>query len=67
MDNTTTVTETMEEYEVTSTLTLLSSDLSDSGLYECRANNSLGTDSAQAEITVFSKLPKNYDYIIKFT
>ena len=43
------------ENGVSSTLTLLSIQLSESGVYLCMANNSLGFDTAQTLITVYCK------------
>ena len=51
------VIESMEgENGVSSTLTLLSIQLSESGVYLCMANNSLGFDTAQAQVYVFGKV-----------
>ena len=46
---------TDSDMEVISTLTLFSIELSQSGAYICSVNNSLGTETAQAYITVYSK------------
>ena len=54
-DRDVTVTESSSQFAVNSTLTLHSIQLSDAGLYECLANNSLGVSTAQANVTVFGK------------
>ena len=57
IDNTSVQIETTEsDVMVTSTLTLLSIQPSQSGVYLCMASNSLGNDTAQADIIVYSKL-----------
>ena len=45
---------------VNSTLTLTSIQLLQSGIYVCFANNSLGNDTAQAEITVYGERGSYY-------
>lgn len=52
-DSSTALTESRGEYVVISTLTLLS--IQESGTFMCSANNSLGMDTALAEITVYCK------------
>ena len=55
VDSSIALTELTGEYVVTSTLTLMSIQLQESGTYMCTANNSLGMATAQADITVYCK------------
>ena len=56
VDNNSVQLETSEsDTEVMSTLTLLTIEPSQTGTYVCSANNSLGQDTAQADIIVFGK------------
>ena len=56
VDDTTTIETTSENMmEITSTLTLLDVQFSESGLYICTAVNPLGSDSSTANLTVFGE------------
>ena len=55
ISNTSVVEETRGDVSVTSTLTLLSVQPEQSGVYVCEASNSLGTDTALAQLTVYGE------------
>ena len=65
-DRNVTVTESSSQFTVNSILTLRSIQLSDAGLYVCLANNSLGLSTAQANVTVYSKITWYFDLHASF-